>query len=157
MINTSNVQRFHFKKFTGATKQELILLETASVLQKAQDQYAMHGNGWESCLVLLLMNVLGGRFLQLGNWHALIATQEKKKPVINCTRNSGRLDAYLLFYHKHAWLFHYLQLDQARSPIKRLRSLRSSSRGIGDPHWKRKQTACSADRFSTCLGLFSLT
>ena len=65
----------------------------------------MHGNGWESCLVFLLMNVLGGRFLQLGNWHALIATQEKKKPVINCTRNSGRLDASLLFYHKHAWLF----------------------------------------------------
>ena len=44
-------------------------------------------------------------------------------------------------HHKHAWLFHYLQLDQARSPIKRLRTLRSSSRGIGDPHWKRKQTA----------------
>ena len=29
----------------------------------------------------------------------------KKKTVINCTRNSGRLDASLLFYHKHAWLF----------------------------------------------------
>ena len=45
MINTSNVQKFHFKKFTGATKQELILLETASVLRKAQDQHAMRGNG----------------------------------------------------------------------------------------------------------------
>ena len=36
MFNTSNVQRFHFKKFTGATKQGLGVNELISRRRKCQ-------------------------------------------------------------------------------------------------------------------------